>query len=472
MSQPSHAGRRSAIALPSAADISRDTDRMLAFGPRLPGHPNHARFVDWLEAEFERAGLQILPGESLAYRRWDPHVFTLDVDGAPGSINRHAYYVRSRPTGREGVVGPLALGGVINQAGPERMGEVPPRAIVVFDASLPAVTLDSMSRGIRTPYLHLPNESVDAYLSRPYRRLWLTPDFPMEVPAARGAAGVVIVMDVSSDVIAGNYSPHHSAYKPPLPALFVGQEEGSLLREFAKAGATARLTLDAEWVDCTVRTVNALLPGKSDEVIILNTHTDGQNFIEENGCLTLLQLARHFASLPEGERLHRSVVFVGWPGHMTGELPEAQGWISANPQLMARAAAAVTIEHLGAPEWEVVPGKGYCPTGRNEYMNMATTRGVLMDLVIDGIRKHDLHCHGVQPGPGVTVGSAFHRAGIPHMGCIAGPNYLLGVVGNGHRDKHDAALAARQTAMLAELIRSIDGISTEVLRAGDASLGV
>jgi hypothetical protein len=271
-------------------------------------------------------------------------------------------------------------------------------------------------------------------------------------------------------MIAGNFSPHHSTYRPPLPALFVGYDEGAALRERAKAGATARLVLQAEWTDCTVRAVNACLPGESDEIIILDTHTDGQNFVEENGCLTLLQLARHFASLPVGKRLRRTVVFAGWPGHMAGDLPEAQGWIESNSHIVARAVAALTIEHLGASEWEDCP-HGFRPTGRNEYVNMATTRGLLMDLVIDGIRRHDLLYHGVQPGPGVTVGAAFHRAGIPHMGCIAGPSYLLGIAENHHVDKLDAALAVRQTAMLAGLVRCIDGASSADLRAGDPSLG-
>src|SRR5436305_12042826 len=70
--------------------------------------------------------------------------------------------------------------------------------------------------------------------------------------------------------------------------------------------------------------------------MIVDTHTDGQNFVEENGCITLLHLARYFASLPQREWLRRSVVFAGWPGHMTGEMPEAPGWALAHPELMKR----------------------------------------------------------------------------------------------------------------------------------------
>ena len=82
-------------------------------------------------------------------------------------------------------------------------------------------------------------------------------------------------------MIGGNFSPHDKPYRPALPALFVGHDAGVALRDAANAGKTARLTMHAQWVDCKVPSVTAVLPGESDEAMILDTHTDGQNFIEE-----------------------------------------------------------------------------------------------------------------------------------------------------------------------------------------------
>ncbi|WP_200872649.1 hypothetical protein [Polycyclovorans algicola] len=459
------------VPLPSPDTIRHDYQRMVDFGPRLPGHPNHLRFVDMLAREFEALGLTLGPCQHYPYTRWDPLAYGLEVEdgGAFKPVPKVAYYVRSASTPAEGITASLVYGGTLVKSGPTHLGEVPKGSIVVFDAVLPPTTL----RKLANPHhLHVPEAQRDDYLDRPYKRLWMTPPFAIEAALARGAAAVIIIMDVSSDMIQDNFSPHSNPYQPPLPALFVGQDTGEAIRRLAKRGARARLTLHAQWNASNVPSLTAILPGSSDEVMIINTHTDGQNFIEENGCMTLVQLARHFASLSGDERLRRTLVFVGWPGHMTGVLPECEGWCRDHPDLMKRAAAAFTIEHLGAPEWEDIPGKGYGPTGRNEYMNFATTGGVLTDYVKEGFAKFDLREHGIQHGPGITTGSIFHESGVPHVGVIGGPNYLLGVVADGHMDKLDADLAARQTAMLAELIKRADRVPAAQLRAGDKTLGL
>ena len=461
---------RATVPLPSPETIRHDYQTMVDFGPRLPGHPNHLRFVDWLAREMQATGLTLGPCDSYAYRRWDPLDFGLAVEegGAFRPLPKVAYYVRSASTSPAGITAPLIYGGEITPHGPAALGNIPKGSIVVFDGKLPVMTIRDLTHPI---HVHVPDGNVDAYLANEYKRLWLTPAYQLEAVLAKGAAAVAIIMDVSSDMIAGNFSPHASKYHPPLPALFVGQDEGADLRRLAKAGGRARLTLSAKWVEGSVPSLTAILPGESDEAIVIDTHTDGQNFIEENGCIAMLQLARHFASLPKGQRLRRTLVFAGWPGHMSGALPECAGWVRAHPDLVKRAAAAITIEHLGAPEWEEVPGKGYAATGRNEYMNFATTGGILTELVKAGFDKHQLWQHAIQRAPGTTTGSVFHDSGVPHVGIICGPNYLLGIRPNGHMDKLDADLASRQMAMIAEMIRQIDTVPAAELRAVDKSLG-
>jgi hypothetical protein len=55
---------------------------------------------------------------------------------------------------------------------------------------------------------------------------------------------------------------------------------------------------------------------------------------------------------------------------------------------------------------------------------------------------------------------------VPQIGAIAGPEYLVTVSDNGDLDKLDEALAARQIAWLADLVRQIDAVAAADLRSG------
>ena len=156
---------------------------------------------------------------------------------------------------------------------------------------------------------------------------------------------------------------------------------------------------------------------------------------------------------------------------MAGTLPEAHGWITAHRDIVKRAVGAVTIEHLGSTEWVDTGGTGYHGTGKNEPYVLSTTLGRATKLVKRGVAEHNLRRHMVVAAPGISVGSEFHRVGVPHAGGIAGPTYLLVVSKNGEMDKLDARLAARQTAFYADVIRGFDRAGAEELRRGDPSLG-
>jgi hypothetical protein len=420
------------VPLPSAARVRADYRRMVAFGPRLPGYVEHDRFCDWIEDELTAAGLELIPCDDYEYDRWRPRRYAIDVlDGpSPGPVRVATAFVRAKGTPPGGVTGPLVHDGAGAAAG----GTV---LLVDLDVTGP---------------------------------LWVGPWPDLKQFADRGAKAVVFVVPKSFDELAGNWSPHTGLYQP-IPALVLDRDAGAALRAQADAGRTVRLTLDAPVKKTVVRSITAILPGRSDETLIVDTHTDGQNFVEENGCIALVHLARHFASLPPRRRLRRTLVLAAWPGHMAGTLPQAPGWIAAHRDLVRRAAAAVTIEHLGATAWVDTPGKGYHATGKNEGYVLSTTLGRATRLVKQGIARHQLHEHVVVPAPGISVGSVFHEVGVPHVGGIAGPSYLLVVSKNGELDKLDARLAAGQTAFYADVIRGLDRASARELRRGDRTLG-
>ena len=176
--------------------------------------------------------------------------------------------------------------------------------------------------------------------------------------------------------------------------------------------------------------------------------------------------------MPRERRLRRTLVFAAWPGHMSNDLPQAGGWIAAHPDLVKRAAAALTVEHLGCTEWNDSSDRGYHPTGRAELLAVWTTQGRMFDVTRDAVVAHDLPRTALlRPPAQFGVGGPFQAAGVPQIGALAGPEYLLTVSDNGDMDKLDEALAARQIAWLADLATRLDSVPAADLRQGDPTLG-
>jgi hypothetical protein len=498
-------GRRAGggqVPLPTPAQIRAEFTKMVEFGPRLTASDPHSQYIDWLEQEFIDAGLQMLPRDNYTTDRWLAEQVGLDVLSGPsaGPVRIATYYPRSQETPSGGVSGPLVYGGTAPvpsvsftdiadaqtslgaypselaswAAGlPSLLEGGPQGSILVVDLPIPA----PMTAGALMPdstYRYWPGHTFADWAASDYKRLWIEPG--LSIPLAPfqeiGALGVVFIVDASYEALKGGYLPFTHGFEP-LPALYVDRDTGQALREQAAGRPATRLTLTATRGNAPTQAITAVLPGKSSEVLIFNTHTDGQGFVEENGGVAFTQLARHFASLPPAKRLTRTLVFAAWPGHMVADLPQTQGWIDDHPDLVKRAAAALTVEHLGCTEWTDSVGAGYRPTGLPEMFAVWTTQGEMFKQTRDTVIANNLaRTVLMRPPAQFGVGAAFQSSGVPQIGAIAGPEYLLTVSADGDLDKLDERLAARQIAWLADLARKLDPIPASSLRQGDPTLGV
>jgi hypothetical protein len=490
-----------AVPLPSPRQVRADFQRMVDFGPRLTGSDSHNNYIAWLEQEFVKAGCQLIPCDTYQTERWLAQEVGLQVlhGSAAGPVKVGTYYPRSQETPAGGVTGPLVYGGTAPalsisgtdlsalQAAIARypsdlaswasatsgtLAGATPGSILLVDLPMP-VPLTGAAFLPAATYLNWSGHTEADWTTIDYKRLWIEPG--LSVPLApfqgMGAAGVVFIVDASFAALEGGYLPFTHGFEP-LPALYVDRDTGAQLRTQAMSRPQTRLTLTATRAKVPTSSITAVLPGASDETLIFNTHTDGQGFVEENGGVAFVALARYFASLPASKRLKRTLVFAAWPGHMVADLPQTQGWIDAHPDIVKRAAAALTIEHLGCSEWIDTVDAGYRPTGEAELFGIWTTQGKMFQLTRDTIVAHDIpRAALLRPPVQFGVGAAFQSTGVPQIGAIAGPEYLLTISPNGDLDKLDEALAARQIAWLADLATRLDGVPAADLRQGDPTLG-
>lgn len=492
---------RGVVPLPGPAALRADIQRMVDFGPRLTGTPAHARFIAWMERELEAAGATVIARDEHELTSWEATGRTLELLGgpSPGPVRVATQVTRSQETGPAGVTGPLVYGGALplpslNALGTDLQGllsaldrypadllsalaalvaQIPRMsmrgAIVVVDLPLPLPLPESTFLPLLNGF-HWSGHTVADIALRDYKRLWIPLGTSTGVFKQAGAAGVVFVFDASYEALEGNDSPFLGPFEP-LPALCVDRDTGRRLRDAAVSATPARLTLTANRRKTTSPSIVAVLPGTTDEATILNTHTDGQNFAEENGGVAMVHLARHFGSLPRSQRLRRSLVFSAVTGHMASGLPQTEGFIEDHPELVRCAAAAITMEHFGCTEWVDVVGRGYRPTGDPEMLGVWVSDTGLRAPTVASVQEHDIpHVAFVRPGLQFGIGGAFQAAGVPQIGFLAGPNYLVSITENGHMDKLDADLAARQVRWTADMVRRIDGMSLAELRTGDPLL--
>ena len=140
------------------------------------------------------------------------------------------------------------------------------------------------------------------------------------------------------------------------PCFNLGGQDGRFLEEVMDAAAVAgvsdriRATLRLQAQDRTgmrASNVIGIVPGASDENIIINAHVDGWfDGANDNadGLAVMVGLAEHF-SRPEN-RPARTLVFVGSAGHHTGGLNGPDRLVELNPRVVARNVLTINLEHV------------------------------------------------------------------------------------------------------------------------------
>lgn len=143
----------------------------------------------------------------------------------------------------------------------------------------------------------------------------------------------------------------------------IGGADGAFVSAVADRAASAgeadalrvRLYLDArERTDLAAQNVVGVVPGDSEEVVIVNAHLDGwYDAAGDNGDGLAVQvaLARHFAR--PANRPARTLVFVSSGGHHSSGLNGPQNFVAANPELAGHAVLVLNLEHIA--QYEVDP---------------------------------------------------------------------------------------------------------------------
>jgi hypothetical protein len=162
-----------------------------------------------------------------------------------------------------------------------------------------------------------------------------------------GASAILIAISIP-----GNFRTQVGA-ATTVPTFTIGWQDGTALRELIEKspGGAVHLKIRADISmepNETTSLVWGVIPGMSDEKIIINAHRDGYfEAADDNatGMATALGLAEYFANIPKEQR-PRTIVIVGNPGHHNTAV--GSQWIAAHHDtFLANAALIINCEHTG-----------------------------------------------------------------------------------------------------------------------------
>jgi len=447
--------------LPSQKEVWEWQTWMAKLGPKYTGNRAHVEFVDFLATDLKEYGYEV-QREHYTFPRWEARRTQLSIKPASGDSFQApvtSYFPYSGQTPAQGVTGELVYA-----------GHSPNFDLNGLEGKIALVDFATSVRKFGQMYEPWGTYPADAHFPAEYRPARGAVN-DLTKFAKAGAIGVVLAWtDISDANAADQYTPFS---RPPqgVPGLYVGRDTGAKLKALASSGAKATLVLEAATIEeSPTDTLLTSLPGDlSDEIIVVNTHTDGPNATEENGGLGILALAKYFSQIPEKQR-KRTILFALTTGHFAGPwVPSMRGVLKKYSYLSEKAVAALTIEHLGCKEWADDASLHYRPTGENEWAVAITESEPLGNRLVDTLQgSGDQRTAVVNPvhGGWLGEGAGLAHAGIPTIGYIPQPNYLLAGPQDGCIDKLSPERLHAEIEVFAKLLHKIDATPAKELSKG------
>jgi hypothetical protein len=409
-------------------------------GPTFAGSPSWRHFLEFTERALRERGVVDVVRNAWTYERWftsdwpDDSNWTLAVDGR--SIRAASYGAYSGMTDARGSTAQLV------EYRPGMPADAIRNKIVVVPAGAAGPGGDAArvlgQRALVGDYEYLsdaetfPNPLAPRTVggrASSFGKLGVESFVPWLTEGR--AAGLLFVVDLPYDVLAGTYSFRVPA-RYNTPTLFLDRDAGRAAIDAARAGNTATLRLLAQTEMAETYQLVGYLPGRhygtpSDEQIMLITHTDGPSISQDNGALGILGLVHYFSQIAQAERPRTLLVFLDNRHYLPGgEAAFAtQDYAARHPRAWNKVVAVMGIEHLGQKEYVERPGQGFLPSGLEELSTLWVTNNQrLVDLAIgavkdNGLRRVQVQCpgrpgmHGGEQGPWFGLGRITERLGLP-----------------------------------------------------------
>lgn len=486
--------------LPSVAQVQSRQVAADQFGSgfRIAANAAEIGYIHYLADQLTALGASNVTLEPYTFTAWSPKTTQLSVVQGPnpGPVKVAYFIPSSGSTGPNGLQAPvvyLSALSAVNLVGAayNALHQQDPANVV---AAVQATLQDVISGGVSltqlltsanvtgkivmydAPKLNLPIgafQALSVYVnnssgtmgpltpySRPFIDQLLTIGIINKALASAGAAGVISVVDYPPTAVDNAYVPFGGLAIPSVPGLYLDRYTGAALKQqIVNSGLTpltVKLTLDATQGQATSYNISALIPGACKQNILLSSHSDGPNSMEDNGPAAILSMASYFLHAPASQR-QRGVQIVITGGHFTGS-PGLTAYIAKHQaELTANTLTVIEIEHLGAREWlELSPGTMALDGLPEPLVIYAGLGSVQQQENITFAKNFDRSLVTI-PLPFGEGGAWSTTAGLPKTQLITGPVYLLdGPMPQVSTDFTDYDLEQRQITGLIQMVLNLN----------------
>lgn len=446
------------------SDYAAEIEFLVKQGPRLTGSPAHNTHLDRIERKLTNLGLEV-KSDNYTFEYMTPastpKTLSLVVDG--NQLEIASVFPYSGYTSDLGTTGQC-----INAPGPNPNWELAKGNIAVVSIANPPLPY-SAELGTWDPAKRWVGNTTNPLIPT---------DMIGKTLIGAKKAGVKAVVFAWDETITPRKS--HNQYLPfkfpyaDIPAVFTSGAASKDILAAAKSKSSATLTLLSGLVPNTpTRTIYAVVEGsnpkKSDDTLIIVTHTDGTNVIEENGHIGVLQLAQDVATVSP-ERTH---VFVFTTGHLripafTKSGKATTRWLNDHPELwkggigQRRATAGLVIEHMGAMEFqENLSTNSYSSTGKVQPEILYASTKELAAITQQDWRGGDPAFTRVSKPSNISQfgeGAALSEKEIPNISLATGPSYLLAEWDGDEHDLIDIHALTRQVRSFQSLRKQLDAM--------------
>ncbi|MGN1418473.1 MAG: hypothetical protein ACI4W6_04020 [Acutalibacteraceae bacterium] len=454
----------------SKEEILAGVEKMNSFGTRLTGSKGHTDFINYLKDEISKLGIEIF-SDPFYFNRWEEKSSSIKIIDGCDEINIpvSSAYPYSGQTDESGITEELVY---IDSAKDfvKANGKIAVYNVSNINFLSSEIAFDKRSS--------LPEDIVlETKYEGPVITSFVHCFYGILSKLNKAKAVILVWKGLHDDCVKGQYLSFILGYQN-VPMLWVNETDGKKVIEAAKEHKKANFVLTAETEEnAFTESFYCILKGKNPkETVIVNTHTDGTNCVEENGPIALLQLMKNL----KDRELERTHIFVFTTGHFrlprfkdirTGSFQSASRWLAMHRELWDgkgdhfKCVANLTLEHLGCLEWRDIDGE-YKYTGKPEVELVYTGNKFVDKLYIDTVKERETVRTMTLRGHNALhfgEGQNFFTMGIPEISLVPAPYYLCVVSDTHEMEKFDAELMTQQTETFMKLIEKIETISAKQL---------